>query len=81
MENNLENRIKNVMAAVFKLTVDTINDNASVDTIESWDSLKHMDLIIALEKEFDITIPDDEVVNMLSFGVILRIVNEAISKR
>ena len=77
----MEDRIKNVMAAVFNLTVDTINDNASVDTIESWDSLKHMDLIIALENEFDITIPDDEVVNMLSFGVILHIVNEAISKR
>ena len=81
MENNIENRIKNVMAAVFELTVDKINDNASPDTIESWDSLKHMNLIIALEEEFNIAIPDDEVGNMLTFGLVLLIVNEAISKR
>jgi len=81
MENNIENRIKNVMAAVFELTVDKINDNASPDTIESWDSLKHMNLIIALEEEFNITIPDDEVGNMLTFGLVQLIINEAISKR
>jgi len=78
MENNIENRIKNVMSAVFEITIDKINDNTSADTIESWDSLKHMNLIIALEEEFDITIPDDEVGNMLTFGLILLIVNEAI---
>ena len=81
MQNKIENRIKNVFSAVFDIPVQEINDNSSSDTIDSWDSLKHMDLIIALEKEFDITIPDDEVVNMLSFGMILHIVNEAISKR
>mgnify|MGYP001316524771 FL=1 len=78
MENNIENRIKNVMAAVFELTVDKINDEASPDTIESWDSLKHMNLIIALEEEFNIVIPDEEVGNMLTFGLVLLIVNEAI---
>ena len=78
MENNIENRIKNVMAAVFGLTVDEIHDDASPDTIESWDSLKHMNLIIALEEEFNIVIPDDEVGNMLTFGLVLFIVHEAI---
>ena len=77
----MEDKIKNIMSAVFGVPADSINNESSPTTIESWDSLKHMDLIIALEKEFDITIPDDEVVNMLSFGVILHIVNEAISKR
>ena len=74
----MEDRIKNVMAAVFELSVDKINDDASPDTIESWDSLKHMNLIIALEEEFNIVIPDEEVGNMLTFGLVLLIVNEAI---
>ena len=78
MGNNIENRIKNIMAAVFELTVDKINENSSPDTIELWDSLKHMNLIIALEEEFNIVIPDEEVGNMLTFGLVLLIVNEAI---
>ena len=78
MQNKIENRIKNVLSAVFDIPVQEINDNSSTDTIDSWDSLKHMNLIIALEEEFNITIPDTEVGNMLTFGLVLLIVKEAI---
>ena len=78
MQNKIENRIKNVLSAVFDIPVQEINDNSSSDTIDSWDSLKHMNLIIALEEEFNITIPDTEVANMLTFGLVLLIVKEAI---
>ena len=81
MENKIEDRIIDVMSVIFEVSIDKINDNASPDTIESWDSLKHMNLIIALEEEFNIKIPDAEVVNMLTFKLILYIINEAISKR
>lgn len=47
-------------------------------TIESWDSLKHMNLVIALEDEFQITIPDEEIGNLLSFSLIKLIVGEII---
>ena len=78
MQNKIENRIKNVLSAVLDIPVQEINDNSSSDTIDSWDSLKHMNLIIALEEEFNITIPDTEVGNMLTYGLVLLIVKEAI---
>ena len=66
----MENRIKNVMAAVFGISVDEITDESSPDNVESWDSLKHMNLVIALEEEFDIRIPDEEVGNLMSYQLI-----------
>ena len=78
MQNKIENRIKNVLSAVFDIPVQEINGNSSTDTIDSWDSLKHMNLIITLEEEFNITIPDTEVGNMLTYGLVLLIVKEAI---
>lgn len=79
MDKKIANRIKNVMSAVFEVPVDNISNISSSDTIESWDSLKHMNLIIALEEEFNIIIPDNEVGNLLTFGLILYTINEVIS--
>ena len=72
----MEDRIKNVMAAVFEVSVDKIKDNASPDTIESWDSLKHMNLIIALEEEFDVEFSESETVELLSYKLISIILND-----
>ena len=76
MENKMKDRIKNVMSAVFEVSVDKINDNASPDTIESWDSLKHMNLIIALEEEFNVEFSDSETVELLSYKLISIILND-----
>ena len=78
MINKIEDRLNYIMSIVLEICIDEIKEESSSDNIESWDSLRHMNLIIALEDEFDITIPDAEVGNMLTFGLILLIVNEAI---
>ncbi len=74
----MENRIKKVMSAVFEIPNIEISEASTMDTIESWDSLKHMNLVIALEDEFQITIPDEEVGNLASFSLIKLIVGEII---
>ena len=72
----INDRIKNIMSIVFGVPETEINENSSIDNIESWDSLKHMNLIIALEEEFDITIPDEEVGDLINYKLIELIVNE-----
>lgn len=74
----MENRIKKVMSAVFEIPNIEISEASTMDTVESWDSLKHMNLVIALEDEFQITIPDEEVGNLASFSLIKLIVGEII---
>jgi len=70
MGNAMEQRIKNVMSAVFQIPLNQIKENASPDTIESWDSLKHMNLVVALEEEFEIEFIDDEINEMMNFALI-----------
>ena len=64
------------MSAVFEVDVESISDDASIDTIENWDSLRHLNLILALEEEFEVTIPDEEVGNLINFKLIELILNE-----
>ena len=76
--NALDNKILEVMSFVFEVPVSDLNEESSQDTIESWDSVKHLNLIVALEEEFGIEIPIEEVGNMISFKLIRLIVGDLI---
>jgi acyl carrier protein len=71
-------QIKEVLSAVIDVPLEEIMDDASMDELEAWDSLAQMNLVIALEEEFEITIPDEEVGTMLSLPLILSLLNEII---
>ena len=77
----MENRIKNIMSEVFKIPADSVNDKSSPDTVESWDSLKHLQLILSLEDEFEIIFNDDEIAVILSFDSIRSIINEKLNNK
>ena len=72
----MESRIKNVMASVFEVDSSQINSDTSPDTLESWDSLKHMNLILALEEEFGVEFDDDDIISMISYKLIVLILKE-----
>lgn len=62
--------IKEIMAQVFQIEVASINEDTSPDSVDRWDSLKHMQLIMALEDEFGIEFPDESIPELLSFAAI-----------
>ncbi len=72
----MENRIKKVMSAVFEIPIEVIDHDSSPDTIGSWDSLKHMNLILALEEEFNVEFTEIQVVEMLNYQLIEIVLKE-----
>jgi acyl carrier protein len=73
---NVKEQIAKIMAVVFEVNSESINENTSADTIETWDSLRHMNLILALEEEFNVTIPDEEVGNLMNFKLIELVITD-----
>jgi len=69
-------KIKQVMSLVFEIPLESIADDASSDNIENWDSLRHLNLILALEEEFGVSIPDEEVGNLVNYKLIELIIND-----
>ncbi|MEE8302301.1 MAG: acyl carrier protein [Candidatus Tectomicrobia bacterium] len=63
-------KINEVMAQVLAIPVESINADTSPKNVAQWDSLKHMQLILALEEEFGITFPDDTVPNLISHDAL-----------
>ena len=70
MNKMIDERIKGVMSSVFNVPKGEIQSDASPNTINSWDSLRHMNLIIGLEEEFDIEFDDEDIGNLLNYDLI-----------
>ena len=75
MENQ-KVKILEVMSSVFEVELSTLNVDSSIDNIENWESIRHLNLILALEEEFNITIPDEEVGDLVNYKLIQLIINE-----
>ncbi|MDD3138162.1 MAG: acyl carrier protein [Lachnospiraceae bacterium] len=71
-----ENELKNILAKLFKVSVDSINDDSSMDNVKEWDSLNHLKLVLAIEDELDISFTEQESVEILSFALIKEILKE-----
>lgn len=70
----MRERVQVIMADVFGVDPATIDDEASPQRIEKWDSVRHIQLILALEQQLAIEIDDDQVGLMVSLPAILEVV-------
>ena len=73
---DVETRIRNVLADVFNLDPENIGSHTSTDTIEEWDSLQHLTVVLTLEEEFSISFDDEETVALVTFPLIVEVVRE-----
>ena len=71
--------LKRVIAAVLNVPAESIDETTSVDTVEDWSSLAQLNLILALEEEFGIEIPDEEAADLTSYPLIRLVVNEQLA--
>jgi acyl carrier protein len=63
-------RLKLVLADVFERDPADVPDDASSTTVEGWDSLRHLELMLAVEAEFGVRIPTGEMRELTSLQSI-----------
>ena len=71
MGKNLEQ----LLAELLEIPVTQITAELAMKDLDVWDSLKHMELIAALEQQFDFQLTFDEIVTMRSVGDIKRVLS------
>lgn len=78
--SSMNERIKKVMAKSLGVVEGSITDTITQEEIHEWDSINHIKMIVAFEREFDITIPDEQVTNMISFRLIESVIQQCYGK-
>jgi acyl carrier protein len=70
------NRVCAIAADIFQVPESSLGPLSSPDTIESWDSLHHLGLVVALEQEFNVQISPEEIEQLLSMELIAALMEE-----
>lgn len=67
----LEERVFELFSKVMNFSKDKISLKTKVEDVENWDSVQHLNLILALEEEFKVKFTPEEIQDMLSIEKIL----------
>lgn len=73
---SMDKKVKMVVAQVMEVPVDSVYEDSSPDTIATWDSLKHMNLILALEQSFGVIFSEEQIAEMMSVEIIIATLKE-----
>jgi acyl carrier protein len=74
MRDDIEQKIKQIMADIFHLDPKQIDEETAMDNTEAWDSANHISLVLALEDEFFITFDVAEIETMTAFPDVIQAV-------
>jgi acyl carrier protein len=76
MTGNLEGRVCGVVASVFGCDAASVNIASSHKDIPGWDSVGVLNLLMAIEEEFELSVSADEGVRFLSVAEIVTVLRE-----
>lgn len=62
--------LRTVVAEVLRVAPDSVGEETSMMTLPQWDSLKHMEIIFAIEDTYGLTLDGDEIAAMTSIPAI-----------
>ncbi len=71
MELSLENQIKQIMADIFEVDIESITESVTPRALSQWKGKKHRLLIEALQKKFNIRFDEEEIESLVSYKVIV----------
>lgn len=69
------------MADILDVSPDSIDESTTQDNTVTWDSLSQVNLLVALEEEFNICFDPAEVESLLSFSQIVEILQKKLASR
>lgn len=78
MNQQIKPKVYQVFSAAMDIPVESITDDISPDSFETWDSLKHMNLVLSLEEEFEIELTDEQTLEMQNVALIVMVIEEAL---
>jgi acyl carrier protein len=66
----IRENVKRLMAATFRVPASRIPDDATPQNVAEWDSLGHIELMLALEMEFGVPLPTEAIIELVSLEAI-----------
>jgi acyl carrier protein len=69
-------KFQSTVATILGLRDEQVADDLTPDLVDTWDSLNHINLIAALEQEFAVTFPTENLADSMSVGALKRLLSD-----
>ena len=80
MTESILDQVRRVAADVFTMPLEQVTSESSPETIGNWDSLQHLNVVLALEQSFGLEFAPEEIEQMLSVEAIVMLVKEKLAQ-
>jgi acyl carrier protein len=71
MSADLQARVAAIVGAIMNVDAAALDRSSSPDTIPAWDSLRHLQLVLALEEAFGIQFAVEDIESMGTVGAVV----------
>jgi acyl carrier protein len=80
MQGDIAKRLEAIFRQSFEIK--RFTEDLSIDNVPGWDSMAHVGLILALQKEFAVSIPPADAIELTSVKNIIKyLVNQGVSSK
>ena len=76
-DQNIEERVREIFAAILQLPPEKIVLGLSPDDCEQWDSLHHIHLVNAINETLGVDLTVEQQIEMLTFDLAVEVAKEA----
>jgi acyl carrier protein len=74
MENTPEQTVRQIMSDVLEVPLESVDDNVTMQNTDTWDSLRHMEIVVAIEEKFGVDFEALELMELTSLRDIMRMI-------
>jgi acyl carrier protein len=68
--------VRSIASDILGVPADKITAGSSPETIETWDSMQHLNLVLAIEEKFGVQLEPEDIEQMKSIGAVAALVEK-----
>jgi acyl carrier protein len=68
----VRDRLTDIVATILEVPPELVTDDFSAASSENWDSVRHLNLVLAVEDAFGVLFDEKEIAGLNSFAALLR---------
>ena len=69
-------QVRSVASDIFGVPTEQITAESSPETIENWDSMQHLNLVLAVEEKFGVQLDPEDIEQMKNIGAVAKLVEK-----
>jgi acyl carrier protein len=69
-------QVRSVASDIFGVPIEKITAESSPQTIENWDSMQHLNLVLAIEEKFGVQLDPEDIEQMRNVGAVAALVEK-----